>query len=85
MGVNIKDDWVVHDVGVRTTYLISQADDSVSHLIEVGEFLASQLLRELSPRLGALALMVEAQLKRSSRYETIASGQEVQTDDRLEH
>lgn len=81
MGVYIKYDWIVHDVGVGATDLVCQADDRVSHLPEIGELLASQLLRELSPGLGALRLVIETKLEGPSSHQTIASRQEVKTHD----
>lgn len=62
MRVDVQDDGVVYDVSVRATDLVSEVNDCVSHLLEVGELLASQLLRELGPRLGAFSLMVETKL-----------------------
>lgn len=85
MGVHIEHNGVVHDVGVRSTDLVSQFDDGVSDLLEVGEFDTLFLLGEFGPRLGALWLMVQTQLKGTSGHETVTSGEEVETDDGLEH
>ena len=58
MRVNIQDDGVVHDVSIGATHLVSEVNDSVSDLLEVGELLTSQFLRKFGPRLRAFSLMV---------------------------
>lgn len=85
VGVHVQHDRVVYNVGIGTADFVSETDDRVSHLLEVGELLASELLGELSPWLGAFRLMVETELKGASRDETVASGQEIETNNRLEH
>ena len=71
--VYVEHNWVINDVGVCACYFVGQLNDSVSDLLEVGELLAFQLLRELSPWLRSLRLMVETKLERTSRHQTVTS------------
>lgn len=79
--VHVEHDRVVNDVGVGATDLVGERNDGVSDFLKVCEFLSFHLLREFGPRLGPLGLMVESELERATRHETISSGKEVQSDD----
>ena len=83
MGVDVEDDGVIDDVRRGSSNLVGKLDDLISHYVEICEFLASELLRELSPRLDTLGLMVKTELKWASSDKTIASRQTVETDDGL--
>ena len=83
--VDIQHDWLVNDVVLISSDLISQSDDGLLNLGEISKFLSWHLLGELSPRLLALVLMVETQLEWTSRHYSITSGEEVQSNDGLEH
>ena len=85
MGVDVEDDGVVNNVGRLAAHFVRQSDDVVSDLAEVGEFLALNLLRELCPRLDTFWLMVKTQLEGASGDQAVTSGEEVETDDGLEH
>jgi hypothetical protein len=64
--VNVQHNGVIHDVGTRSTHLVRKRNDGISDLFEVGELLSLDLLRELSPWLGSVGLMIEAQLEGAS-------------------
>ena len=63
MRVDVEYDRVINDVRGCAANLISQGDNLVLHLLEIGEALALELLRELGPRLGTLGLMIETELE----------------------
>ena len=63
MRVDIEYDRVINDVRGCAANFISQLDNLVLHLLEIGEALALELLRELSPGLGALSLVIETELE----------------------
>ena len=66
--VYVEYDGVINDVCGCAANLISQGDNLVLHLLEVGEALALELLRELGPGLGALGLMVETEFEWAPGY-----------------
>ena len=63
MRVDIEYDRVINDVRGCAANFISQLDNLVLHLLEIGEALALELLRELSPGLGTLSLVIETELE----------------------
>ena len=81
MRVDIEYDRIIDDVCGGATNFFCQLDNFVSHLSKVSVALSLDLLRKLSPGLGALRLMVKTKLKWASRDQTVASRQAIETDD----
>ena len=83
--VDIEHDGFVHDVLLSASHFVSELVDAISHFVKLKELLAWELL-EHSPRpLGRVLQMHQTQLQRSPRHHTLASGQEIEPDDRLQH
>lgn len=85
MRVHLKNDRLVNNVLVGTAHLVSQVNNVVSHLLEVSELLALDLVGEDSEGSSSLVHMVETQLKRSSSDDTVTTGQEIKTHNRLKN
>ena len=85
MRVHIKNNWLVNNISLISSDLISQLNDLVLYLQEVSVFLSFVLDGELCPGSCSLRLMVETELKWTSRHNTISSWEEVKTDNRLKN
>mmetsp|Transcript_11083 Transcript_11083/g.16856 ORF Transcript_11083/g.16856 Transcript_11083/m.16856 type:complete len:282 (+) Transcript_11083:1587-2432(+) len=83
MRVDAEHDGLIDDVLAGSTDLVGEEVDRLFHLLEVGELLVGHLF-ELSPRLDAFRGVVQTQFQGSTGYNTISSGQEVDTNDGLE-
>ena len=85
MRVHLQNDRYIYDILFGTAHLICKAVDVVPDLAKVGEFPARNLVREHRVGFSSVINVVETQLEWTSGHNTIATGEKIQSDNRLEH
>lgn len=70
MRENIENDWLVDNVLLLSANFVCEEVDCLLDFLEVSEFLIWNFI-EFGPRLNVFGGMVESQLKRSSRNNTL--------------
>lgn len=74
MRVDLQDNWFINDVFIVAAKFVGEPVDVVPDFWKIGEFSAWNLLRENTVGLYVFRNVIESELERSSRDDTITTG-----------